>query len=193
MTTLQNIVDAPILNNLAMGLLSRASLASSSSRLIRNCATLGGTLATGVAAQADLLTALTVMDTEVVLHSGSRSQINLSGGTLDRPGLALSGVTFKGKRERRVPSSALSIERRPDELIIEVLIPQPALGCGTSFMRIGRTSTDVALLNAAALVEVAQGSYRRVRLALGGVNMEPIRLYAFEKDLEGQPVAATPE
>src|SRR5712691_9466666 len=118
MTTLQNIVDAPILNNLAMGLLSRASLASSSSRLIRNCATLGGTLVTGIAAQADLLTVLTVMDTEVVLHSGSRSQINLSGGTLDRPGLALSGVTFKGKRERRVASSALSIERRPDELII---------------------------------------------------------------------------
>src|SRR6266700_6564905 len=40
MTTLQNMVDTPILKNLAMGLLARAALASSSSRLIRNSATL---------------------------------------------------------------------------------------------------------------------------------------------------------
>jgi len=188
MTTLQNMVDAPMLKNLAMGLLARAALVSSSSRLIRNCATIGGTLGAGAASQADLLTALTVMDAEVVLRSNSKSLVNLSGGTFERPGLALSGVTLRGKQERRVPLSALTQERRPNELIVEVSIPHPAPGSGTSFMRVGRTSADVALLNAAALVEVSNGIYQRVRLALGGVNMEPIRLEGVERQLEGQPV-----
>ncbi len=191
MTTLQTMADSPLLKDLATGILANASLASSFSRLIRNGATLGGTLAAGVASQADLLTALAVMDAEVVLRSGSKSQVNLSGGTAERPGFALSGVTFKGKQERRVPCSALSMERRPNELIIEVIVPRPTFGCAASFTRVGRTPTDVALLNAAALVEVNDGVYKKVRLALGGVNMEPVRMQAIEKQLEGQPTTKT--
>ncbi len=191
MTTLQTMGDSPLLKELTTGIVARASLASSFSHLIRTSATLGGTLAAGVASQADLLTALAVMDAEVVLRSGSKSQINLSGGTAERPGLALSGVTFKGKQERRVACSALNSGRKPNELIIEVIIPRPAFGCAASFMRIGRTPTDIALLNAAAHVEVNGGVYGRVRLALGGVNMEPVRMEAVEKQLEGQ-LAADP-
>jgi CO/xanthine dehydrogenase FAD-binding subunit len=187
MTTLQMMVDSPILKDLATGLLARAAQASSFSHLIRNGATLGGTLATGVASQADLLTALAVMDAEVLVRSGSKSQIDLSGGSLDRPGFALAGVTYKGKQERRIPCNALSLERRPNELIIEVVIPKFGSGCGTSFLRIGRTPTDIALLNAAALVEVMDGMYTQVRLALGGVNMEPVRLHGVEKQLAGLP------
>ena len=77
-------------------------------------------------------------------------------------------------------------ERRPNELILEVVIPRPASICGAAFLRIGRTPTDIALLNAVALVEVANGHYQRVRLALGGVNMSPVRLWTIEKRLEGQ-------
>jgi CO/xanthine dehydrogenase FAD-binding subunit len=192
MTTLQTMVDSPLLKDFATGIVARAALASSFSRLIRNSATLGGTLATGVASQADLLTVLTVMDAEVVLRSGSKSQINLSGGSAEHPGLALSGVTYKGKQERRVPYSALNAQRKPNELIMEVIIPRPVFSCAASFMRIGRTLTDVALLNAAALVEMNDGVYRQVRLALGGVNMEPLHMQAVEKQLEGQP-AVNPE
>jgi CO/xanthine dehydrogenase FAD-binding subunit len=188
MTTLQTMVDSPLLKDNASGILARASLASSFSRLIRNSATIGGTLAAGISSQADLLTALSVMDAEVVLRSGSKSQVNLSGGTAERPGFALPGVTFKGKQERHVPCSSLSVERRPNELIIEVIVPRPAFGCAASFMRVGRTPTDVALINTAALVELSDGVYQRVRLALGGVNMEPMRMQAVEKQLEGQPV-----
>jgi CO/xanthine dehydrogenase FAD-binding subunit len=188
MTTLQSMVDAPMLKDLASGLLSRAALASSFSRLLRNSATLGGTLAAGVASQADLLTALAVLDAEVVLRSGSKTQVNLSAGTIDRPGLPLSGVTYKGKQERRIPYALSASGRRPAELIIEVLVPRPGSSAGASFMRIGRTPTDIALLNAAAIVEIADNLCQRVCLALGGVNMEPVRLYAVEKLLEGQPV-----
>ncbi len=191
MATLQTMGDSPLLKDLTTGILARASLASSFSRLIRNSATLGGTLASGAASQADLLTVLALMDAEVVLRSGSKSQVNLSGGTADRPGLALPGVTFKGKQERRVPSRSIAMERKPNELIIEVIVPRFAYGCAASFMRVGRTLTDVALINAAALVEVNEGVYKQVRLALGGVNMEPVRIEAVEKQLEGRTAATS--
>ncbi len=189
MTTLQSMVDSPELKNFAAGMLVQAALASSFSRLIRSSATIGGTLGAGIASQADLLTSLAVMDASIMMRSGSMTQVNLSGGTLERPGLALAGVTYKGKEERRIPISAFyNGERRPGELIIEVVVPHPGAGCGASFMRVGRTPTDVALLNAACLVQIKDDTYQRVRLALGGVNMEPMRLQSFERRLEGQPV-----
>lgn len=191
MTTLQTMGDSKLLKDFITGIVARASLTSSFSRLIRNSATLGGTLGAGAASQADLLTVLAVTDAEVVLRSGSKSQVNLSGGTVDRPGLALSGVTFKGKQERRIPSKSIAMERKPNELIIEVAVPRYAYGCAASFMRVGRTPTDVALISAAAFVDVNEGVYKQVRLALGGVNMEPIRIEAVEKQLEGQLVATS--
>lgn len=188
MTTLQSIADAPLLKGLATGLLSRAAKASSSSRLIRNSATIGGTLGAGVASQADLLTALVAMDAEVVVRSGSKTQVNLGAGTSERPGQGLSGVVYKGKQERRISCSAFSTEKRPNELIVEVVVPRFSYSCGASFQRIGRTPTDVALLNAVALVEIENGVYQRVRLAFGGVNMEPVRMDAVEQQLAGQAV-----
>jgi|ERR1019366_3912171 CO/xanthine dehydrogenase FAD-binding subunit len=189
MTTLQNMADEPLLKEFATGLLAHTALMSSSSRLIRNCATLGGTVAAGNSAQADLLTALVALEAEAVVRSGSKTQVNLSGGTAERPGLALAGVIYKGKQERRLPCGTCSVERRPNELILEVVVPRPAASCGTSFTRIGRTPTDVALLNAVAVVEIEDGVYRRVRLAMGGVNMEPVRLRGVERQLEGQAAA----
>ncbi|WP_201367272.1 hypothetical protein [Dictyobacter formicarum] len=128
------------------------------------------------------------MDAEVVVRSGSKSQIDLSAGTHERPGLALSGVVYKGKQERRILCREVTSERRPGELIIEVMVPRPALSSGTSLMRVSRTAADVALLNAAALVEIEGKVYRKVRLAMGGASMDPVRLYRVEQLLEGQPV-----
>lgn len=188
MTTLQQLVDAPLLQELATGIVAQSALASSSSRLIRNCATIGGTLGAGRAAQADLLTVLTALDAWVVVRSGSKTQVNLSGGTAERPGLALAGVVYKGKQERRLASSAFSGEKRPNELLIEVVLPRSKYSSGASFQRISRTPKDAALLNATAVVEVEHDTYRKVRLAFGGVDMEPIRIQAVEQQLEGQPV-----
>lgn len=186
MTTLQDMADSPVLRDLAAGLLARASQWSSPSRLIRNSATLGGTLAIGAASQADLLTALAAMEAEALLRSGSKSQFDLGAGSFDRPGLALAGVTFKGKQERRLATTTLLSERRPNELIVEVSVPRLGFGFGASFQRVARTPTDVALLNAAAVVEVTEGIYSHVRLALGGAHMEPARLPRVEQHLEGQ-------
>jgi CO/xanthine dehydrogenase FAD-binding subunit len=187
MTTLQSMVESPELQHSVGGLLARAALASSFSRLIRNSATLGGTLGAGIASQADLLTALAVTDAVVLLRSGSKTQVNLSGGTAEHPGLALAGVTYKGKAERRVDFSSFAAAQRANELIIEVEVPPFPAGSGTAFLRVGRTPSDIALLNAACLVQVRDGAYQRVRLALGGVNMAPVRLESLEKQIEGRP------
>lgn len=187
MTTLQSIADAPLLKDFTTGLLSRTAQVSSSSRLIRNSATIGGTLAAGIASQADLLMALVAMDAEAVVRSASKTQVNLSSGTLERPGLALPGVVYKGKQERWISCSSFSTENRSNELIVEVVLPRLSYSCGASFQRIGRTPTDVALLNAVALVEIENGVYRRARLVFGGINIEPVRIQAVEQQLEGQP------
>ncbi len=188
MTTLQSLGDSALLKEFASGILARSSLVSVASRLIRNCATLGGTLGAGSASQADLWTALVALDAEVVVRSGSKTQINLSGGTAERPGLSLSGVVYKGKYERRISCSTFSLDYRPGELILEVFLPQPPPSSGSSFLRIGRSVSDVALLNVATQVEVEDGKYKRVRVIFGGVNMEPLRLQAVERFLEGRPV-----
>jgi len=187
MTTLQNMADAPLLKNSADGVLARAAQASSFSRLLRNSATLGGTIGVGVASQADLLTALSVMDAEVVLRSGSQTSVNLGGGQRAGQSFAPTGIVYKGKHERRLAFHSFALEHRPNELIIEVRIPRPGTTASGAFERVGRTPTDVALLNAVALVAVQDEVYQRVRLALGGVNMEPVRLYAIEQQLEGKP------
>src|SRR6266567_3604913 len=176
MTTLQEIVDTPLLKEFATGLLSQSAQVSSPSRLLRQSATIGGTVSVWEGAQADILTALVALDAEVVVRSARRTEVNLSGGTLERPGLALSGVVYKG-----------NLERRPGELIIEINVPKPSASCGASLKRIGRTQTDTALLNAAALVEIEDDVYKRVRLTFGGMNMEPIRVSGVEQLLEGQP------
>src|SRR5258706_13118705 len=103
MTPLQAMVDSAVLKEFAVGLLSRAAQASSFSRLIRDSATLGGTLGAGIASQADLLTALAILDAGAIGRSASKTQVNLSAGTAEHPGRALPGVTFKEKHERAVP------------------------------------------------------------------------------------------
>lgn len=192
MTTLQQMVEAPLLKDFMAGLLARAARLSSSSRLIRNSATIGGTVATGSASQADLLTALAVLDAEVVVRSGSKTQVDLRGGTTMHPGLALSGVVYKGKQERRIACCDVQQDRRPGELIIEIVIPRPSLNSGSSLMRVSRTPTDVALLNAAAMIEIEANKYSKVHLVLGGANMEPTHLYAVEQLLQGKPIINPP-
>jgi CO/xanthine dehydrogenase FAD-binding subunit len=188
MTTLQQMVDERALQEGALGILSRAAQASSSSRLIRNAATVGGTLGAGIASKADLWTALVALDAEVVVRSGSQTQVNLGAGSFERPGLALPGVIFKGKQERRIACRDFLFQRRASELVIEVVVPHPGEQCGAAFQRISRTTADVALLSVVALVEINNASYQRVRLVFGGANMEPVRLYAVERCLEGQPI-----
>ena len=83
---------------------------------------------------------------------------------------------------------------RPDELLVEIVIPKENLGKPAHFLKFGlRKGQALALVNAAASlwVEPKKNTCAAVRIALGAVAPTVIRAPAAEKFLEGR--AATPE
>jgi len=77
----------------------------------------------------------------------------------------------------------------PDELLMEILIPTENLCKPSGFIKFGRRKVlSLALVNAAACVEINRDSGRfvRVRLALGAVAPTPIRAHLTEMFLEGK-------
>ena len=159
MVTLQALVDSTLIGEVAGGILAQAAT-SSAARLIRNAATVGGTLAAGPAANADLAVALAVLEGQARLV---------------------------GERERLVPAAAVFEQRQPGELLTEVIFKRPAAGAEGAFLRLARAPTDVALVHAAVLVYAHGGICQRVRVAVGGVGMPPARLAETEAALEGLP------
>jgi CO/xanthine dehydrogenase FAD-binding subunit len=160
MLTLQALVDAPLAREMAGGILAQAAKASAA-RLIRNAATLGGTLAAGPAANADLAVALAAL----------RGQAHLSGQT-----------------ERSVPAEAVFATLQAGEMLTEVRIERPSSSAEGTFLRIARTPDDVALVHAAATLVMQAGTCQQVSVAVGGVGMTPIRLSTAEHLLIGKSV-----
>ncbi len=159
MVTLQALVDSPLLGEMAGGMLAQAAK-SSAARLIRNAATVGGTLAAGPAANADLAVTLAVLEAQARLV---------------------------GERERLVPAETAFAQRQPGELLTEVIFKRPTSSTESAFLRLARTPADVAFVHAAALVHVHSGICQRARVAVGGVGLSPVRLYETEAALEGSP------
>lgn len=160
MVTLQALVDAPLAREIAGGILAQAAR-TSAARLIRNAATIGGTLVAGPAANADLAVALAALDARARLI---------------------------GQAERLVPAEAVFEELQPGELLVEVIVEQPPTRTEGAFVRVARSPDDVALVHAAAALLVQGGTCQQARLAVGGVGMAPVRLRAAESLLVGKPV-----
>jgi carbon-monoxide dehydrogenase medium subunit len=106
-------------------------------------------------------------------------------------------VTVAGKDgQRQIPLEELFAtphcsSLRPDELLVEILIPAERLGKPCCFVKFGRRKAlTLALLNAAACVEVngAKDRFVSVHLALGAVAPTPIRARKAEAFLAGKPV-----
>jgi probable selenate reductase FAD-binding subunit len=158
MLTLQQLVDSPLAHAIAGGILAKAAK-SSAARLIRNAATIGGTLAAGPAAHADLAAALAALGAKVHLV---------------------------GEAERMVPVEAAFAQRQPGELITQITFHRPSASAEGAFLRVARAPDDVALVHVAALVEMEGGVCQRIHLAAGGVGMSPVRLDAIETALYQQ-------
>lgn len=145
-----------------------AMIAQFASRLIRNCATLGGNLGTG-SPIGDAPPALLALDAAVVLASAE--------GTRTLP----LAEYFTGYRESK---------RRPDELITEVVVPRPVSGL-TAFHKIAkRPFDDISSVAAGYALDIADGVILRARIGLGGVAAMPIRALATEAALAGRPWTA---
>jgi len=132
---------------------------------IRNCATIGGNLASG-SSVADCIPWLFAHGAEVELISveGSRR---------------MSVEDFaKGGKER----TAI----RVGEIISRISLPRPAAGSVQRFYKASkRRHVDIGTVTAAIVTELSAGMIRKARVAFGGVGPIVMRLRQAEATLEG--------
>jgi carbon-monoxide dehydrogenase medium subunit len=112
--------------------------------------------------------------------------------------LVLDAVVTVADTERRwqMPLEELLLEPHcsaltPDELLVEIVIPAENLGKASSFAKIGRRKAlTLAVVNAAASVELdaARERFVRVAIALGAVAPTTIRAREAEAFLTGKRV-----
>lgn len=169
-TTMAALESSPVIRALAGGILARAA-ATCGSVQIRNMATIGGNLANGSPA-ADTATPLLALDAEVVLA--------------DQRG------------RRKVPLAALYSGQRKilsgKALLVEIVIGGAGHGPARrwSFQKLGRTETDISLVNVAAGLQLdSHGRAKWARIALGAVAPAPIRAVRAENLLVGRKLDET--
>ncbi len=75
---------------------------------------------------------------------------------------------------------------QPGEMVAEVLIPRPAGGTGGAFFNLVRTAGDIAKVNVAVSLMVADGVCREVKVALGAVAPTIFRAKKAEEILRGK-------
>ena len=80
---------------------------------------------------------------------------------------------------------------KPVELLTAIRIPPPLENYGWAFRKIGRTSLDIATVNAAVLLTLRGGRIDLCRIALGAVAPTPVRAVRAEEHLRGRE--PTPE
>jgi dihydropyrimidine dehydrogenase (NAD+) subunit PreA len=78
------------------------------------------------------------------------------------------------------------------EIVVEVEAPLPPEGTGFSFVKAGRTYTDIAQVNVAAFVGTKGEVVDFCRIALGSVAPTPIRAKRAEASLLGKKLGASP-
>lgn len=106
-------------------------------------------------------------------------------------------VTIVGKQgERSMPLESFFLGPRktalqPGEILKEVRIPPSPPDTGASFVKIGRTPTDISKVGVAVLLTMKGKVCQEIRIALGSVGPTPMRAKKAEEALRGKEV--TPE
>jgi len=76
----------------------------------------------------------------------------------------------------------------PGDLITHVMLPPPAPGSRSLYLKLrDRASYEFALASAAVVITAANGKITRARIALGGVGTKPWRSTEAEGELTNQP------
>ena len=163
-TTMATLEHSWVLRKFAGGILAKAA-ATCGSIQNRNMATVGGNLANASPA-ADTASVLLALDAEVVVASSKRKR-------------KIALTEFYAGTHQTVLDSGL---------LLEVIIPTlPGGGrMGWSFQKLGRTETDISLVNVAAGIQIdAHGRIKWARIALGAVGPTPLRARKAEELLLG--------
>lgn len=163
-TTLQNLADAPDLQEFSSGVLAEMAGAVAN-RNIRNAATVGGCVASA-GGENSLLAALLALDAEVIVHTAD---------TEDDGPRRVPLTSFLNYRQRLLDAGAL---------ISELRLPLLIGPLGAAVASVARTPRDKPIVCAIARLELAKGIAANVRLALGGVAPLPVRARAAEQALE---------
>jgi CO/xanthine dehydrogenase FAD-binding subunit len=82
----------------------------------------------------------------------------------------------------------------PHEIVTEVVVPRPRTASGGAFLKLAKTTEDIAKVNVAVFLETSEGICARARIALGSVGPTPLRAVEAERLLEGKELGepATP-
>ncbi len=77
-----------------------------------------------------------------------------------------------------------------NEIVTEIVVPVPPLGSAGAFLKLSKTSEDIAKVNAAVMVSVSGDTCTSARIALGSVAPTPVRAVEAEQVLQGRPLSA---
>ncbi len=165
-TTLSDLVDSTLIASKAPALWEAAS--SMGSVQIRNRGTIGGNLCNASPA-ADLAPPLIALGAEAEIRS------------VDEARWIPVEEVFAGPKVNSLAG---------DELLTSVRFKIPPRGAGSAFEKIGRRrGVTLALVNAAAYIELEGETCRSARIALGAVAERPLRLREAEGRLMGERVS----
>lgn len=156
--TLQTLTTDPIIQTVANGLLCEAALRCEP-RAIRNRATLGGTLMAGASTN-QVLMALLALRAQVIHLAPTQQMTNLD--------------VFLANRNKHLSFAGL---------ITGVVIPTQPANIRAAWAEVSRTPRDQPIVNATVVVSRQNQMCRMVRLILGGIAPDPIRMTEVESML----------
>jgi carbon-monoxide dehydrogenase medium subunit len=103
----------------------------------------------------------------------------------------IAGVA--GQRELPIEQFFLDVGKTavaPHEIVTEIIVPAPAAGSAGTFLKLSKTSEDIAKVNAAVMVTLAGGVCSGAGISVGSAAPTPIRAAAAEQALAGQRMDA---
>lgn len=163
--TLHDVATNPFVTGYADGLLAQAA-AHCGNRPVRSTATLGGNLCNALPS-ADLAPALLALDAVCyIIDEDSQESLPLED-------------FFVGPRRTVLG----------DRLLAGVALPAAGARWRAAARRLTRSAEDIALVQVAVALGVADGRLGAVRIALGSVAPVPMRAMLAEAQLEGEAVA----
>ncbi|MDI6784262.1 MAG: FAD binding domain-containing protein [bacterium] len=162
-TPLQELIDSKPLAHFADGIIAE-SASCWSSRLQRNLTPLGGIFENFIPT-AEIITALLVFDTRLVVQGKKTRTIPLSGFYLGPWRTALT-----------------------KEFIRELIIPKPKNRIHAGVERLAIITSDILLMNCAVKLERQRGITKNLRIAVGGGLPIPKRIPELEKEFEGYEI-----
>ena len=133
------------------------------SPLLRNIATVGGTLASAHS-WSDVIPLFLVLDARVTVYDGEYKTLGIADAYASREELA-------------------------DSIITSVTIPTSVSGDYAAFHKFSRTAYDIALLNCACRVHIEDGRCSDARIAAGGTPRLAARISQAEDALRGEALS----